>query len=131
MNQREMPVREKQELDAERETTQVGRVYSPDTDILETPEALIVTMEMPGVARDQIDIRLEKNVLTVTGNVEFAKYDGLEPVYTEYNVGHYTRHFTVSSRIDQGGITASMNNGVLEVKLPKHREQEARQIQVQ
>ncbi|MDH3280890.1 MAG: Hsp20/alpha crystallin family protein [Gammaproteobacteria bacterium] len=131
MNQREMPVREKQELDAERETTQAGRVYAPDTDILETTDALTVTMEMPGVDRNHIDVRLEKNVLTVTGNVDFSKYEGMEPVYTEYNVGHYTRVFTVSSQIDQDAITATINDGVLEVKLPKHKEYEARQIQIQ
>ncbi len=131
MNQQEMQAKEKQELDQNRERTRAGRTYLPDTDIRETPDSLIVTTEMPGVGRDHIDVRLEKNVLTVSGQVDFTQYEGLTPVYTEYNVGNYVRSFTVSNAVDQSGITASMENGVLRVVLPKHKEAEARQIKVQ
>jgi len=130
MNQREIEVREKQELDANREATKAGRLYVPDTDIHETAETLSVTMEMPGVDRDSIDVKLEKNVLTVTGNVDFSKYDGLVPIHTEYNVGNYARRFTVSSEIDQSAISAAMTDGVLEITLPKHKGPETRQIKV-
>ena len=131
MNPKELAAEEKQELEqAREEDTRAGRHFKPATDIHETADALIVTMEMPGVEKDGIGVRLEKNVLSVTGDVDLSKYSELKPLYAEYNVGHFTRSFTVSSDIDQEGITADMADGVLTIKLPKREELAARRIEV-
>ena len=70
-------------------------------------------MEMPGVERKDIDIALENNVLRIDGRIDFTKYEGMEPVYTEYNVGHYARSFTLSNKVNQDTISAQLNDGVL------------------
>jgi HSP20 family protein len=124
-------VREKKELETKEEETKIGRFFVPVTDIHETPNALMVTMEMPGVEKKNIDINLEKNILAVTGNIDFSTYDNMEPLYTEYNVGNYARRFTISSKIDRDGISATMEDGVLTITLPKHEEATTRQIKVQ
>jgi HSP20 family molecular chaperone IbpA len=59
-------------------------VFVPVTDIFETPEALTVVLEMPGVDRDSIEANVEDNVVTIQGRIDFSKYEGMQPVYTEY-----------------------------------------------
>lgn len=120
----------KKELDTKQEKTVPGKHYLPFTDIFETPDALVVVMEMPGVERDDLEIRVEKDVLTVEGRINFKKYENLQPVYTEYNVGHYTRSFSLSSEIDQERIAARLVDGVLTLQLPKAREAAPRRIPI-
>jgi HSP20 family molecular chaperone IbpA len=53
-----------------------------------------VVLEMPGVEKKDLDVALENDVLRVDGRIDFSKYEGMEPVYTEYNVGHYPARLT-------------------------------------
>ena len=87
-------------------------------------------MEMPGVDKSSIDIRLDKGVLTVKGTIDSAKYESLRPIYSEYNVGNFVRTFTVSTKIDGGAISATVADGVLTLELPKAKEAVARRIAV-
>jgi HSP20 family protein len=126
----EMTVREKQELARKEEKTVPGRYFVPTSDIFETEDALTVIMEMPGVEKKDINIALEEDVLRIDGQIDFAKYQGMEPVYTEYNVGHYARSFTLSGKIDREGISAQLDDGVLTLTLPKAKESMPRRIAV-
>ena len=126
----ELAVHEKKELVSKEEKTVPGRYYIPYTDIHETDEALTVVMEMPGVETKDINVSLENDVLRVDGQIDFTKYEGMEPVYTEYNVGPYTRSFTLSNRIDQEKISAQLEDGVLTLTLPKAKEALQRRISI-
>ncbi|HET7883682.1 MAG TPA: Hsp20/alpha crystallin family protein [Acetobacteraceae bacterium] len=126
----ELAVRDKKELVSKDEKTVPGRYYVPFADIYETETGLSVVLEMPGVEKKDLDVSLENDVLRVDGRIDFGKYEGMEPVYTEYNVGHYTRSFTLSSKIDQQGISAQLENGVLILTLPKAKEAQPRRIQI-
>jgi HSP20 family molecular chaperone IbpA len=126
----ELAVREKQELAQQEEKTAPGRYYVPAADIFETDGALTLLLEMPGVAKDNIDIQIENDVLRVEGKINSAAYKDIEPVYTEYNVGHYARAFTLSNKIDRDAITAQVENGVLTLTLPKSKEAVPRRIAV-
>jgi HSP20 family protein len=127
---RALEVQQKKELVPKEEKTLPARYYVPNTDIFEGEDALTVVMEMPGVERKDIDIRIESNVLRVEGRIDFAKYEGLEPVYTEYNVGHYDRAFTLSDKIDQESISADLEDGVLTLTLKKAKEALPRRIAI-
>jgi HSP20 family molecular chaperone IbpA len=126
----ELTVREKKELVGKEEKTAPGRYYIPYADIFETEETLSVVMEMPGVEKKDLNVALENDVLRVDGRIDFAKYESMEPVYTEYNVGHYTRSFTLSSKIDQERISAQLDDGVLTLTLPKAKEAQPRRISI-
>ncbi|MFC1681768.1 Hsp20/alpha crystallin family protein [Pseudomonadota bacterium] len=128
----DLQVQEKQEQVEEKgEKTEVGRFFVPQTDVYESADALSITMDMPGVQKDRVSIDLDKNVLTVTGRLDFSNYEDLKPIYTEYNVGNFTRSFSLSNKIDKEGISARMEDGVLELHLPKVQEAAARKIEVQ
>jgi HSP20 family protein len=126
----ELTIREKQELANKEEKTIPGRYFVPTSDIFETDEALTVIMEMPGVEKNSVSIALENDVLRVDGQINFASYEGMEPVYTEYNVGHYVRGFTLSGKIDRDKISAQLDEGVLTLMLPKIKEAVPRRISV-
>ena len=60
----------------------------------------------------------------------YSKYEGLQPVYTEYNIGHYVRTFQISSKIQQGEISAELKDGVMTLVLPKAERAKPRKIKV-
>ena len=127
---KEMTVREKKELVAKEEKTVPGRYYVPYADIYETDDALAVVMEMPGVEKNRLNVALENDVLRVDGQIDFTNYNDIEPVYAEYNVGHYARSFTLSNKIDQEKISAQLEDGVLTLTLPKAKQAKPRKITI-
>jgi len=126
----ELQVQQKREHETRQETTVPARVFVPSGDIYEDEDALTVILEMPGVDKGNVEISVEGGVLRVGGRLDFSKYQGLQPVYTEYNIGHYSRSFTLSNKIDQNKIAAEMKDGVLSLKLPKVAEAKPKTIQV-
>ena len=128
--QQEVQVQQKREVEKGQEATRPTRAFMPNADIFETEDALTVVLEMPGVDRDNINISVENGVLTVEGTINFGKYEGLQPVYGEYNVGPFRRSFRISSRIDQENINAGMSDGVITLVLPKVEEAKPRRIEV-
>ena len=127
----ELQVQKKRELENKKETTIPARIFLPAADIYEAENDLTVILEMPGVEKKNVDIRVEDGALIVEGRLDLTKYQGLQPVYTEYNIGHYARSFRLSGKIDQNKIAAEMKDGVLSLKLPKVEEAKSRTIQVQ
>src|SRR5215204_3176735 len=128
--QQEVQVQHKRELENKPEGTIPARLFVPVTDIFETEQALTVILEMPGVDKENVEVRVENDVLIVDGRIDFSKYDGLQPVYTEYNIGNYSRSFHLSSKIDQNRISAELKDGVITLVLPKAEKAMPRRIQV-
>jgi HSP20 family molecular chaperone IbpA len=126
----ELQVQQKRELDKKEESTIPVRAFLPTADIYETQDALKVVLEMPGVEKKNVDVRVEDDVLNVKGQLDLSKYQGLQPLYTEYNIGHYSRSFRLSSKINQDKIGAELKEGVLSLTLPKVEEAKPRTIQV-
>ena len=130
MTTQDLSTREKQELKAE-EGTRPGRWFVQDVDILENEDALWLWADMPGVEPDQVRVDVHDDVLTIEGRVSTTDYEGLAPVYTEYNVGNWVRRFTMPpGSFDDAKIAARLAHGVLEVKLPKSERAKPRRIPV-
>lgn len=121
---------EKKELVSKDEKTIPVRYFVPNTDIFETEDGLTVVMEVPGVEKGAVDINLENDVLKVEAKIDPSKYEGMQPLYTEYNVGHFARSFTLSNKIDQQQISATLADGVLTLALKKAKEAMPRKIAI-
>ena len=129
-DKQELQVQEKREVEKAQEQTRPMRAFLPTADIFETEDALTVILEMPGVDRNNIDVNVENGVLMIEGKIDFGKYEGLQPVYSEYNIGPFRRSFRISSQIDQDKIKAEMRDGVITLTLPKAEQAKPRRIEV-
>jgi len=130
MADQEVQVQQKREVEKKPESTVPLRSFLPVSDIFETDHALNVVLEMPGVAKENVEIGIDNDVLKISGRIDIAKYEGLQPVYTEYNIGNYSRNFQLSNKIDQDGIKAELKDGVMTLVLPKSEKAKPRRISV-
>jgi HSP20 family molecular chaperone IbpA len=123
---------EKQEADIPTgvERTRNVRTFVPQVDIYEIDDTVVLLADMPGVDESAIDITLEKNVLTIRGEVDLPEFDEYELTYEEYNVGDFERTFTLSDEVDRDGIEAKVKHGVLRVTLPLAEYAKKRKIPV-
>ena len=113
------------------ERTRASRVYIPQVDIYSADDTIVILADMPGVAEKDIDITLEKDVLTINGYVsEATGPQGYDLVHGEYGIGDYQRSFTLPDEIDRDNIEAHLNQGVLRVTLPKAPEAQTRKITI-
>jgi len=126
----ELQVQKKREHDQRQEATIPARAFVPTADIYESHDALTVILEMPGVERDNVEVRVEDGMLNIEGRLDLSKYQDVAPLYIEYNIGHYARSFRLSSKIDQTKIAADLKDGVLCLTLSKAEEAKPRTIKV-
>jgi HSP20 family molecular chaperone IbpA len=115
---------------AEPEQTRNRRLYSPRVDIFEKERAIVLLADMPGTDEKNINISLEKNILTITGKVDVEHRTDSRLAYAEYGVGDYSRSFSIPDDIDRNKIEASIKNGVLSLVLPKAEPEKARRIEI-
>ena len=110
------------------ETRSQERYITPPVDIYETADGLLVKADLPGVAREGLDVRVENSLLTIRGKAAHAAPG--DPVYQEYGLVNFFRQFELNERVDQSKISAELKHGVLTLTLPKAEEAKPRQIDV-
>jgi HSP20 family molecular chaperone IbpA len=116
--------------EAAAEPTRNVPVWRPLADVVETAEGIVLMMEMPGVAAEDVDITLERRVLTVRGRGSSPQPDGFRLVHMEFEPGDFERSFVLSEDFDAGRIEAELKHGVLTLRLPRAAEAQPRKIQV-
>jgi HSP20 family molecular chaperone IbpA len=116
---KELKVREKQEVASPAEQTIPGLVFTPAVDIFETEKDITLLADMPGVKANDLTIDLRDNTLTLSADIASVDNSDEEAVLVEYETGRYYRQFTLSEIINQGNIDAKLNDGVLRLTLPK------------
>jgi HSP20 family protein len=127
---KELQVTEKKEIErGSGEPTRQGVTFVPDVDILENQEAITLRADLPGVKKENVNINIQEGILTLTATVEPLEKNH-QLLYREYDVGGYSRRFTLGERIDQSKITANLENGVLTLHLPKAEEEKPRKIEI-
>ncbi|WP_027184693.1 Hsp20/alpha crystallin family protein [Desulfovibrio inopinatus] len=108
----------------------VGR-FSPATDIVEMEDGFYIYMDLPGVTRENLLIDLDGDEVKVTGKAEYPAPEGEKLGHVEFGSGEYVRSFTVSQVVDKERIKAQLQNGVLELHLPKAEAAKPRKIEIQ
>ena len=112
------------------ESTRNAPIFVPAADIYETEDALFLSLEMPGVSPDALNIMLDQRVLTISGQSRSSAPEGYSLTHHEYRDGDYERAFTLSEAIDNDKIEAELKEGVLRLKLPKSQPAPAKTINV-
>lgn len=112
---------------------EVGKgVWSPPVDILERGDEVVLKMDLPGVSQDEIEVRVEENILIVQGERRFTK-EVLDESYIQIErpYGTFRRTFNLPRMIEHERIKASYKDGVLRVVLPKRQEAQLKQVLVE
>ena len=120
-----VPARTDRDLPATREPR---RYMSPAVDIYETDEALMVLADVPGVDKNDLEVNVEDKILTIRGQVKLPRPS--ETSSTEFALMDYFRQFRLSEEVDQTKIEASLEQGVLRLRLPKAEHAKPRRIAV-
>lgn len=102
----------------------------PAVDVYEDNAGITLTADLPGISNETLDMRVDRETLTIQGEAALAMDADIQPLYAEVRTTRYQRSFALSSELNTDGIEAQMKNGVLSVFIPKHEEHQPRRIAV-
>ena len=122
---------QKAEFDPGAEPTRGTRYFRPRVDIFERDGDLVLQADIPGVTAEDVDVQYEDGTLTIHGRVAPRQPAEGTPLVEEYELGDFYRTFQLSDRIDAGKISATCQDGVLTLVLPKVAELRPRKIEIQ
>jgi HSP20 family protein len=105
--------------------------WMPAVEVVETDGAIEVTAELPGMSKEDVEIHLEQNVLTIRGEKkeEMERKEKERYLYERF-YGSFQRAFTLPAPVDEGKVTAEFRNGVLKIHLPKTAEVKGKKISI-
>lgn len=106
------------------------RTVAPRVDIRETPEAVLVVADMPGVAAEGVDVAVHGDVLTLRGTSRVKEPEKFQAIWREYALRNYERSFRLGHVIDTEHIAAAAKDGIVRVTLPKRAAAQPKKIAV-
>jgi HSP20 family protein len=106
------------------------RAVLPAVDVFEDASGITLLADVPGVHKDQLELKIEGDALLIEGGLQRLTPDGLEAVYAEVRVPRYRRSFTLSRELDTARIEANLKDGVLTLRIPKQAHAQPRRISV-
>jgi HSP20 family protein len=124
------PVERQGQANTAADTAADTRALRPRVDVLEDERGITLLADLPGVPRDQLDIKVDGETLTIEGTVATATPQALQPAYVELRVPRFRRAFTLSRELDAGHIEANLKDGVLSLRIPKLEHAQPRRISV-
>lgn len=102
----------------------------PPVDVFEDAEGITLSLDMPGVSKDRLNVQADKDALVIEGEMQISMPDGMQALYAEVHSTRYRRSFTLSGELDAEKIEAGLKDGVLTVHIPKRAELRPRKIEV-
>jgi HSP20 family protein len=113
-----------------RRTSAPESVLRPPVDIYETADDITLQADMPGVAKERLDIRVEGTNLLIQGEIGVAPQQQMAPLYADIRATTYRRSFVLSNELETDKIQANLKDGLLTVRIPKRAEVRPRRIEV-
>jgi len=107
------------------------RAVLPRVDVFEDESGITLLADLPGVPRDNLELKVEGDTLWIEGTVQPHTPEGLEPVYAEVRVPRFRRSFTLSRELDTSKVDANLKDGVLTLRIAKQQHAQPRRIEVQ
>lgn len=108
-----------------------GVSFTPAVEMVETDNEILVTAELPGVSKDQVEVQLEDNVLTLRGEKQEEREQKEKETYLyERTYGSFRRSFTLPAKVDEGKVKAEFADGVLKIHLPKLEKTNGKKIEI-
>lgn len=104
--------------------------FAPLVDIYESENDYTLAASMPGVAKENVQLKVEEDSLLIFGKINIDEAAGRKYILNENEIGNYFRRFKLSESIDVSKITAEYKNGQLLVALPKHERVKPRKIEI-
>ena len=102
----------------------------PPVDVIEDATGITLYADLPGVGKEQLNLRVEADTLTIEGEVGLTTPEGLQDSHAEVNVPRYRRVFALSKELDPDKIVAELNHGVLKLRIPKAEHAQPRKVQI-
>jgi len=121
----------RQQTGETRQTRKPGKLMRPPVDIFEDETGITLLADMPGVSKERLDIQVDKDTLSIAGEVDISMPEGMEALYADIRSTRYERGFALSGEMDTEKIEAVLRDGVLSLRIPKRAERQPRKIKVQ
>lgn len=118
---------ERAQMQESRDDAQTMR---PPVNVFEDAEGITLEADMPGVSKDRLQLRVDKESLLIVGDVHVAMPEGMEALYADVGATRFSRSFVLSRELDTEKIDASIKDGVLSLRIPKRSEVKPRKIEV-
>lgn len=104
---------------------------TPPVDVLEDAGGITLYADLPGVSREQLNLQVESDTLTIEAESNLSVPEGLTSSHTEVGLARFRRVFTLSKELDTERVSAELAQGVLKLRIPKARHAQPRRIEVQ
>ena len=118
------------ESNAVQQAKEQERTIRPAVDIFEDDTGITVHADMPGVSKDRLNIQTDSDSLSIVGDLNIPMPENMDAVYADVRSNRYQRSFSLSRELDGDNIEASLKDGVLTLRIPKHEEHKPRKIEV-
>jgi len=118
------------ESNAVQQAKEQERTIRPAVDIFEDDTGITVHADMPGVSKDRLNIQTDSDSLSIVGDINIPMPENMDAVYADVRSNRYQRSFSLSRELDGDNIEASLKDGVLTLRIPKHEEHKPRKIEV-
>jgi HSP20 family molecular chaperone IbpA len=115
-------------LQAREETRASERYIKPAVDIIESEEGLTLMADIPGAAKDTLDVNVEKGILTISAPVSYTMPG--RPIYAEFELAPYYRQFSIPESLAHEKAAADFSNGILTLRVPKAEAAKPRKIEI-
>lgn len=119
---------ENRNVETREDTRSIERYIKPAVNIVENEEGLMLTADIPGAAKESLEVNVENGILTISAQASMPMPGN--PIYKEFELAPYHRQFSVPEVLDHAKAIANFNNGILTLRIPKAEMAKPRKIEV-